>query len=102
MYYYFMAVWVWLSLFRGSIKIIFSSISCHKNKLLTVHPLRYTPDPIKGLNDGSNSDLIEFKLNICPDSLTYDILPQNFRIDVFPVFYDTFAYTVLLNMLFFT
>ena len=98
MYYYLMLVWLWLLLYRGIIKRMFSSISCHKYTLLTVHPLRYTPDPIKGLNDGSNSDLIGFKLNICQDSLTYDILPQNFRIDIFPVFYGTFAYTVLLNM----
>ena len=79
---------------------IFGASSCQTYESITVQHLKKPPEPIKGLNDGQNLDLMKVKLNkvSVPDS--YDIFPHNCIIGVVPVIYGVFLHNFLLNVLF--
>ena len=65
MTYSVLLVWLCMSLERESITRVLSTSSYQTYISPTVHtPPPKPSDPIKGMNDGKNPDLIKVKLNI--------------------------------------
>ena len=59
---------------------IFSASACNTYASPTECPPKETAEPIKGISDGNNPDLVKVKINIVLDTVYYYIFPKKLEL----------------------